>query len=236
MAHEACPPQGMHLAVLAIFELSKELTLPLTCRMPSLSTQAWVRLSWRTPSCPALHSRRWRTSLALLWATRRPLATLLERSMQRTTHSPRRCVSCCAEVLREQASKQASKQSFAFCHLTLNQPAHLLSWQTNIVLRCPLSDKISLKAMQTHFPCLVLQAVETFITVPQSSMRSYTAIGKASTSEVTKAVPHGSLAYKANRPTHLFGCLHMLLMCRRLFHKMHVSSHRDGPAQRIYSH
>lgn len=43
---------------------------------------------------------------------------------------------------------------------------------------------------------MILQAVETFITVPQSSMRSYTAIGKAATSEVSKAVPHGSLAYK----------------------------------------
>ena len=41
-----------------------------------------------------------------------------------------------------------------------------------------------------------LQALETFITVPQSSMRSYTAIGAAATSDITKAVPHGSLAYK----------------------------------------
>lgn len=42
----------------------------------------------------------------------------------------------------------------------------------------------------------ILQAVETFITVPQSSLLSYTAIGKSPTSDVTKAVPHSSVAYK----------------------------------------
>lgn len=43
-----------------------------------------------------------------------------------------------------------------------------------------------------------MQALETFITVPQSSLRSYTATDSAATSDVTKAIPYSSLEYKVH--------------------------------------
>ena len=43
---------------------------------------------------------------------------------------------------------------------------------------------------------MILQALVTCIKVPQSALLSYTAMDKEASSDITKVVPHATLAYQ----------------------------------------
>lgn len=60
------------------------------------------------------------------------------------------------------------------------------------------SMKASVKARieVSKFIHCALQALHSFITVPQSALVSYTATDKEAGSDITKAVPHNSLSYQ----------------------------------------